>query len=269
MRRLLDGQTSVVNIVGKTSDLHVRDIHGTDLEENLRMIADSVAACKAAGRQVFYDAEHFFDGYKANPEYAVRTLQAAERAGASCVILCDTNGGTMPEQVAERVRAIRQAVRCDIGIHTHNDCELAVANTLAAVREGATQVQGTMNGIGERCGNVDLVSVIANLALKYGYDVLRPESLVHLTEASRYVYEVANMHFRNGQPFVGASAFAHKGGMHTHAVAKDPATYEHVTPESVGNERRVLVSELSGQSTILNKTTKYQISHDKVLMGKI
>jgi 2-isopropylmalate synthase len=266
---LLDAQTSVVTIVGKTWDLHVRDILGTDLEENLRMIADSVATCKAAGREVFYDAEHFFDGYKANAEYALRTLQAAEKAGANCVILCDTNGGTMPEQVAERVRAIRQVVRCGIGIHTHNDCDLAVANTLAAIREGATQVQGTMNGIGERCGNVDLVSVIANLALKYGYEVLRPESLVHLTEASRYVYEVANMNFRNGQPFVGLSAFAHKGGMHTHAVAKNPVSYEHIDPGLVGNERRILVSELSGQSTILTKTAKYSIQHDKTLMQKI
>jgi 2-isopropylmalate synthase len=269
IKALLDAQTPVVTIVGKTWDMHVRDILGTDLEENLRMIADSVATCKAAGREVFYDAEHFFDGYKANPEYALRSLQAAEKAGAKCVILCDTNGGTMPEQVAERVRAIRQAVRCDIGIHTHNDCDLAVANTLAAIREGATQVQGTMNGIGERCGNVDLVSVIANLALKYGYDVLRPESLVHLTEASRYVYEVANMNFRNGQPFVGASAFAHKGGMHTHAVAKNPVSYEHIDPAQVGNERRILVSELSGQSTILTKTAKYSIQHDKALMQKI
>jgi 2-isopropylmalate synthase len=261
--------TPLVTIVGKTWDLHVRDILGTDLEENLRMIADSVATCKAAGREVFYDAEHFFDGYKANAEYALRTLQAAEKAGANCVILCDTNGGTMPEQVAERVRAIRQVVRCGIGIHTHNDCDLAVANTLAAIREGATQVQGTMNGIGERCGNVDLVSVVANLALKYGYQVLRPESLVHLTEASRYVYEVANMNFRNGQPFVGLSAFAHKGGMHTHAVAKNPVSYEHIDPGLVGNERRILVSELSGQSTILTKTAKYSIQHDKTLMQKI
>jgi 2-isopropylmalate synthase len=269
IKALLDAETPVVTIVGKTWDMHVRDILGTDLEENLRMIADSVATCKAAGRDVFYDAEHFFDGYKANPEYAVRTLQAAERAGASCVILCDTNGGTMPEQAAERVRAVRQALRCAIGIHTHNDCELAVANTLAAVREGATQVQGTMNGVGERCGNVDLVSVIANLALKYGYDVLRPDSLVRLTEASRYVYEVANMNFRNGQPFVGASAFAHKGGMHTHAVAKNPVSYEHIDPALVGNERRILVSELSGQSTILNKTAKYSIQHDRAIMQKI
>ena len=269
IKALLDADTPVVTIVGKTWDMHVRDILGTDLEENLRMIADSVAVCKAAGRQVFYDAEHFFDGYKANHEYAIRTLQAAEKAGASCVILCDTNGGTMPEQVAERVRAIRQAVRCDIGIHTHNDCELAVANTLAAVREGATQVQGTMNGIGERCGNVDLVSVIANLSIKYGYKMLRPDSLIHLTEASRYVYEIANMNFRNGQPFVGASAFAHKGGMHTHAVAKNPVSYEHIDPAVVGNERRILVSELSGQSTILTKTAKYSIQHDKSLMQKI
>jgi 2-isopropylmalate synthase len=156
-----------------------------------------------------------------------------------------------------------------VGIHCHNDCELAVANSLAAVRAGASQVQGTMNGIGERCGNVDLVSVIANLALKYGYDVLTPGSLTRLTEASRYVYEVANMNFRNGQPFVGASAFAHKGGMHTHAVAKNPVSYEHIDPALVGNERRILVSELSGQSTILTKTAKYSVQHDKALMQKI
>src|SRR5439155_9500116 len=158
---------------------------------------------------------------------------------------------------------------CGVGIHCHNDCDLAVANTLAAVRAGATQVQGTVNGIGERCGNADLIGTIANLALKYGYDVLKPGSLAGLTETSRYVYELANMNFRNGQPFVGASAFAHKGGMHTHAVAKDPATYEHITPQAVGNERRILVSELSGQSTILAKTTKYQMTHDKALMAKI
>jgi 2-isopropylmalate synthase len=233
------------------------------------MIADSVAYCKGQGREVFYDAEHFFDGYRANSEYAIRTLKAAASAGASVVILCDTNGGTMPERIAEVVQVVRQELPCDIGIHCHNDCELAVANSLAAVRAGATQVQGTMNGIGERCGNVDLVSVIANLALKYGHQVLKPASLPRLTETSRYVYELANMNFRSGQPFVGQSAFAHKGGMHTHAVAKDPATYEHIRPEAVGNERRILVSELSGHSTILTKTTKYQVSHDKALMTKI
>ena len=266
---LLDAGTPVVTIVGKTWDFHVTNVIGTTPDENLRMIADSVAYCKAAGREVLYDAEHFFDGYRANPEYALRTLQAAEGAGASCVILCDTNGGTMPERVAELVAEVRKAVRCEVGIHTHNDCDLAVANTLAAVRAGATQVQGTMNGIGERCGNVDLVSVIANLALKYKYDVLGPESLRRLTEASRYVYELANMNFRPGQPFVGQSAFAHKGGMHTHAVAKDPSTYEHIDPEVVGNERRILVSELSGQSTIVTKTAKYALATDKAVMTKI
>jgi 2-isopropylmalate synthase len=269
LKALLDAKTPVVTIVGKTWDFHVTDVLGTTLEENLRMIGDSVAYCKSQGREVFYDAEHFFDGYRANPEYALKTLAAAATAGASVTILCDTNGGTMPERVAEVVQAVKREVSSEVGIHCHNDCELAVANSLAAVRAGATQVQGTMNGIGERCGNVDLVSVIANLALKYGSDVLKPGSLERLTETSRYVYELANMNFRNGQPFVGLSAFAHKGGMHTHAVAKDPATYEHVKPEAVGNERRILVSELSGQSTILTKTAKYQINHDKALMAKI
>ncbi|MBN9120100.1 MAG: citramalate synthase [Planctomycetes bacterium] len=269
LKALLDAKTPVVTIVGKTWDFHVTDVLGTTLDENLKMIADSVAYCKSQGREVFYDAEHFFDGYRANPEYALQTLRAAATAGASAVVLCDTNGGTMPERIAEVVSAVRRELSCDVGIHCHNDCELAVANSLAAVRSGATQVQGTMNGIGERCGNVDLVSVIANLALKYGYGVLKPGSLERLTETSRYVYELANMNFRNGQPFVGQSAFAHKGGMHTHAVAKDPTTYEHIRPEAVGNERRILVSELSGHSTILTKTTKYQVSHDKALMTKI
>jgi 2-isopropylmalate synthase len=269
LKALLDSQAPVVTIVGKTWDLHVRDILGTSLDENLRMIADSVAHCRAAGREVFYDAEHFFDGYKANPQYAVQTLKAAEEAGASVVILCDTNGGTMPEQLAERVEVMRKALHCAIGIHCHNDCDLAVANTLAAVQKGATQVQGTMNGIGERCGNVDLVSVIANLALKYGHEVLRSGSLKRLTEASRYVYEIANMNFRPGQPFVGTSAFAHKGGMHTHAVARNPLSYEHIDPTLVGNERRILVSELSGQSTILTKTAKYAINHDRALMHEL
>ena len=269
LKALLDARTPVVTIVGKTWDFHVTQVLGTTLEENLRMIAESVAHCRSQGREVFYDAEHFFDGHRANPDYALKTLKAAADAGASVVILCDTNGGTMPERIAEVVAEVKQTVSCEVGIHCHNDCELAVANTLAAVRAGASQVQGTMNGIGERCGNVDLVSAIANLALKYGREVLVPGSLPKLTEASRYVYEIANMNFRSGQPFVGTSAFAHKGGMHTHAVAKDPATYEHITPDAVGNERRILVSELSGQSTILAKTTKYQITHDKALMGRI
>jgi 2-isopropylmalate synthase len=269
LKALLDAQTSVVTLVGKTWDLHVREVLGTTLEENLRMIADSVAHCKAAGREVFYDAEHFFDGYRHNPDYALATLRAAQDAGASVIILCDTNGGTLPDKVAECVEAVRRALRVGLGIHCHNDCDVAVANTLAAVAKGATQVQGTVNGIGERCGNADLVSVLANLGLKLGYDVLAPGSLARLTEASRYVYEIANMNFRNDQPFVGASAFAHKGGMHTHAVARNTASYEHIDPAAVGNERRILVSELSGQSTILAKTTKYAVTHDKALMQKI
>jgi 2-isopropylmalate synthase len=269
LKALLDAQTPVITIVGKTWDLHVSEVLGTTPDENLRMIADSVAHCRAAGREVFYDAEHFFDGYRANPEYALETLRAAERAGAGVLILCDTNGGTLPEEIAAGVAAARSAVKAEVGIHCHNDCDLAVANTLAAVARGATQVQGTVNGIGERCGNVDLVSVVANLALKRGYDVLRPDSLPRLTELSRYVYEIANMNFRPGQPFVGASAFAHKGGMHTHAVGKLTSTYEHIDPARVGNERRILVSELSGQSTILAKTMKYRITHDKALMAAI
>ena len=269
LKALLDAETPVVTIVGKTWDFHVTNVLGATLDENLRMIGDTIEHLRAAGRTVMYDAEHFFDGYRANPEYALKTLLTAEEAGASVVILCDTNGGTMPERVAELVGIVRAKLDCEVGIHCHNDCELGVANTLAAVRAGATQVQGTVNGIGERCGNADLVSVIANLSLKYGMDLLKPESLQGLTEASRYVYVLANMNLRTGQPFVGQSAFAHKGGMHTPAVAKDPTTYEHIAPEQVGNERRILVSELSGHATILSKTSKYSLANDKAAMTKI
>ena len=222
-------------------------------------------------REVIYDAEHFFDGFKRNPEYALRTLQAAADAGAAWIVLCDTNGGTLPER-GRRGRRRRSSgeIKVPLGIHTHNDCDLAVANTLAAVRQGATQVQGTINGIGERCGNVDLCSVIANLALKYpGYEVLLPGKLAHLTEVSRYVYETANMNFRPGQPFVGASAFAHKGGMHVHGVRKNAASYEHIDPETVGNERRVLVSELSGKSNIAEKLAEYGLEHDTALLARV
>ena len=269
LKALIDAQTPIVTIVGKTSDMQVQEVLNVSLEENLRMIADSVGYCKAAGREVFYDAEHFFDGLRRNRDYALQTLRAAQDAGASVVILCDTNGGTLPEEIAAGVDEARRALRVDLGIHCHNDSDVATANTLAAVARGAVQVQGTINGIGERCGNADLVSAIANLALKRGYDLLQPGSLARLTEASRYVYETANMNFHNSQPFVGASAFAHKGGMHTHAVARTPASYEHIDPTVVGNERRILISELSGQSTILTKTTKYAITHDRPLMLKI
>src|SRR5262249_36284441 len=224
---------------------------------------------KAAGREVFYDAEHFFDGFKHSPDYALQTLRAAHEAGASVVILCDTNGGTLPDDVAAAVRRVREVIRAPLGIHCHNDSDVAVANTLAAVKAGATQVQGTLNGIGERCGNADLVSIIANLSLKMGLEVLRPESLAHLTEVSRFVYETANMNFRSSQPFVGASAFAHKGGMHTHAIARNTNSYEHIDPAVVGNERRILISELSGQSTVITKTARHGLSQDREMMVKI
>jgi len=267
---LLDSQAPVITIVGKTWDFQVLEVLGATLEENLRMIGDSIAYCRSQGREVVYDAEHFFDGYRHNPEYAISTLKMAHTAGANVLALCDTNGGTLPDEIAQTVTRVRQSLPyADIGIHCHNDCDLAVANSLAAVARGAVQVQGTINGIGERCGNVDLVSVIANLALKLDHEVLQPGSVAKLTEVSRYVYEVANMNFRSGQPFVGMSAFAHKGGMHAHAVNKHTRSYEHIDPTLVGNERRILVSELSGQSSILAKTTKYAINHDKAMMSRI
>jgi 2-isopropylmalate synthase len=272
LKALVDSQAAVITIVGKTWDMHVTEVLGTTHEENLRMIEDSLRYCKSQPHvdEVLYDAEHFFDGYKANPEYAFKTLKAALAGGAKTLILCDTNGGTLPEEIAERVGKIRQALPgVPLGIHCHNDSDVATANSLAAVYQGATQVQGTINGIGERCGNADLVGILANLSLKRGYDVLKPSSMRHLTELSRYVYEVANMNFRNGQPFVGISAFAHKGGMHAHGVARVAASYEHIDPALVGNERRILISELSGQSNILSKTAKYAIENNKEIGIKL
>jgi 2-isopropylmalate synthase len=270
LKALIESQAPVITIVGKTWDMQVREVIGTTPDENVRMIADSVAYCRKQGRQVIYDAEHFFDGFKANAEYALQTLKAATEAGAGSLVLCDTNGGNLPEEIAAAVRRVVETFPdVEIGIHCHNDCDVGVANSLAAVACGARQVQGTINGIGERCGNADLVSIIANLAVKRGHDVLTPESLQHLTEVSRYVYEIANMNFRPDQPFVGTSAFAHKGGMHAHAVVRNTATYEHIDPAKVGNERRILISELSGQSSILAKTTKYAVTNDKALMISI
>lgn len=272
MKALAAAGTSVVTVVGKSWDLHALEVLGVSLEENLRMIGDSVGFLASRAPEVVYDAEHFFDGYKRNPDYALRTLAAAAEAGAKWIALCDTNGGSLPEEIAAAVEEARRAVGgVPIGIHTHNDGELAVANTLAAVRHGATQVQGTINGIGERCGNVDLCSVIGNLALKYGgeYDLLTPGSLARLTEVSRYVYEIANLHHRNGQPFVGPSAFAHKGGMHVHGVRKIASSYEHIDPEAVGNERRVLVSELSGKSNIAEKLEEFGLERDAELLSRV
>ncbi len=269
MRALVDSKAPVVTIVGKTWDLHVDEVLRVSREENLAMIRDSVAYVVAEGREVVYDAEHFFDGYAANPEYALETLQAAAEGGAGIAVLCDTNGGSLPERIAEFVTAARNALPIPVGIHCHNDSDVATANSLAAVASGAVQVQGTVNGIGERCGNADLVAIVPNLALKLGHDVLKPGSLEHLTELSRYVYELANMNFRNGQPFVGSSAFAHKGGMHVHAVNRIAHSYEHIEPELVGNQRRVLVSELSGRSNIVAATTRMRLQEDDALMRRI
>jgi len=270
MRALVGSGASVVTVVGKSWDFQVTEVLGVSLDENVRMIADSVAFCASRVSEVVYDAEHFFDGFRKNPDYALRTLQAAVAAGASWLALCDTNGGRLPEEVAEAVDEVRRAFSVPIGIHTHNDGELAVANTLAAVARGATQVQGTINGIGERCGNVDLCSVAANLALKYpGYDLLRPGSLARLTEVSRFVYETANRNFRPGQPFVGSSAFAHKGGMHVHGIRKNASSYEHIDPALVGNERRVLVSELSGKSNIAEKLGEHGLDGDPALLSRV
>ena len=273
LRALLDSQAPICTVVGKTWDFHVREVLRVPPDENLAMIADSVQFLTDSGREVFYDAEHFFDGWRADPQYAAATLRAAARAGARVIVLCDTNGGTLPEQVAALTR---EAARClepfavPVGVHCHNDCELAVANSLAGVDAGAVQVQGTINGVGERCGNADLISVIANLALKKkGYQVLAGRNLARLTELSRYVYETANLNLRASQPFVGHSAFAHKGGMHVHAVSRATATYEHIDPAAVGNERRILVSELSGRSNIVAMTSKHNIQHDRQLMKRI
>jgi len=272
MKALIEAGTPVCTIVGKTHDFHVTEVLRVTLEENLDMIRETISYLVSQGKKVFYDAEHFFDGWKANPEYAALTIRTAAEAGASIVVLCDTNGGTMPEAIAERTKLAIETLRplsVPVGIHTHNDCELAVANSLAAVDAGAQQVQGTINGVGERCGNADLISVMGNLGIKKGYSILGGRGLEHLTELSRYVYEQANLHLRPGQPFVGQSAFAHKGGMHVHAIARATSSYEHMDPALVGNERRILVSELSGRSNIAALTTKHKLGEDRALMDAI
>ncbi len=270
MRALLEAETPVVTFVGKSSEYQVKVVLSVSPEENLQMIADSVRLMRQAGRHVVYDAEHFFDAYRANPEYAIRTLLAAQEAGAAVLVLCDTNGGTMPEFIAQATAAVREKTGVKVGIHTHNDGGVAVANALASISAGADHAQGTINGVGERCGNMDLIPLVANLQLKYGLDCLHPGTLQHLTEVSRYVYEIANMNLVTGQPYVGSSAFAHKGGMHVHAVQKDTSTYEHVAPETVGNTRKILVSEMSGVSNIATKAgKKFNIEDDKATLRKV
>jgi len=255
LQLLLEAETPVVTIFGKSWDLHVTEALRTTLDENLRMIEESIAFLAGQGREVIYDAEHFFDGFRKNSEYAVKTVQAAMRGGASRIVLCDTNGGSLPEQIREAVLEVRRVLGEDVplGIHCHNDGGLGVANSLAAVAAGCTHVQGTINGLGERCGNADLCQVIPNLQLKLGYQCLPDEAIRTLTEVSRFVDEIANLNPDPHRPFVGASAFAHKGGIHVSAVLRNPSTYEHITPELVGNRRKVLVSELAGKSNVLYK----------------
>ena len=254
---ILDAGTEVVTLVGKAWELHVEQVLGTTLAENLRMIADSVRHLRDAGRRVIYDAEHFFDGFNANPGYALETLRAALAEGAECLVLCDTNGGNVPSRVAQVVSQVRAAFpEVPLGIHAHNDSGVAVANTLVAVEAGATHVQGTINGYGERCGNADLCSVIPNLQIKMGQTVLSPAQLAQLGETARFVSEVANLRPDAHAPFVGRSAFAHKGGIHVDAVMKAAESYQHIDPALVGNERRVLVSELSGKGNILQKAAE-------------
>ena len=250
---LLAAATPVVSIFGKTWDFHVRTALGISEDENLELISDTVRYLIEHGREVVYDAEHFFDGYLANPKYALQTLEAAKTAGADVLCLCDTNGGTMPEKIAGMVKVVREKFTGVLGIHCHNDAELAVANTLAAVGAGATHVQGTINGYGERCGNANLCSILANLELKLGHTTIGREQLKSLTGVARFVAEMANLTVRRDQAYVGPSAFAHKGGIHVSAVMKDSATYEHVQPELVGNRQRVLLSDLSGRGNVAYK----------------
>ena len=253
LQALLEAATAAVTIFGKAWDLHAERALGVSLEENLEMIYDSIAFLKARVPEVIFDAEHFFDGYHRNPDYALRILLAAQEAGADMVVLCDTNGGMLPGQIASSVNGIKGSLTIPWGIHTHNDSDLAVANALIAVELGASQVQGTINGYGERCGNADLCSVIPNLKLKMKIDCISDEQLQQLKDLSRFVSELANLPPRIHQPFVGESAFAHKGGIHVSAIQKDPETYEHIEPERVGNRRKILISELSGRSNILAK----------------
>ena len=257
LKALLQAETLTITIFGKVWDLHVTEILGVPLEENLGMIFDSIKYLKSKGKEVIFDAEHFFDAYKANPQYTLKTIQAAISGGADTIVLCDTNGGTMVHDLKEIVATVRESLPgTPLGIHTHSDCGLAVANSIAAVEVGVKMVHGTINGYGERCGNADLISVIANLQLKMGKKCIDDSKIKHLTEISRYVSDIANMPPLNERPFVGRSAFAHKGGVHASAILKKPLAYEHIEPGTVGNKRRVLVSDLSGKSNIEYKANE-------------
>lgn len=270
IRMLLEAGTPVVTMVAKTSPLHVTHVLETTLEENLRMIAESVAWCKAAGREVIHDAEHFFDGYKLDREYALATLRAASDAGADWLTLCDTNGGTMPWEIEAIVHDVATTLAgARLGIHTHNDSGVGVANALAAVRAGCAQVQATINGIGERVGNCDMVATLANLRLKMGDECISDERLRGLTELSRYVFEVANLAHDIRHPYVGQSAFAHKGGIHVAAILKLEESYQHIDPARVGNQKRVLVSELSGRGNVAYKAKAFGLDADSAEVRQV
>ena len=260
IQALLRTELETITIFGKSWDLHATEILGVSLDENVALIEDSVSYLKKQGRRVIYDAEHFFDGYKRNPDYALKTVKAAVRGGAEVVVFCDTNGGSLPNEVHRIVSDAMRDLPVPAGIHAHNDCGLALANSLAAVQAGVIMVQGTINGYGERCGNTDLVAAIGNLQIKMGYDCVAQEKLKKLRELSRYVSEVANVPPFKQAPFVGKSAFAHKGGVHVSAIARNPAAYEHIDPELVGNRRRVLVSDLAGKSNIEYKAREMGIN---------
>lgn len=253
MKELLKAGTKYITIFGKSWDLHVKSVLKTTLKENLNMIEDSVKFLRKKGRHVFFDAEHFFDGYKDNPEYAMKTLEAASRGGAEVIILCDTNGGTLTSRLFEIVEEVQEKVKLPLGIHVHNDADMAVANSVAAVQAGCDQVQGTFNGYGERCGNANLVSIIPALKFKLGLNCLSEFEFKDLTEAAHFIAEVSNVKQLDSQPYVGRSAFTHKAGVHVNAMLKNPRTYEHMNPEKVGNKRRMLISELSGKSSIIDK----------------
>ncbi len=263
LNALIFSQTPTVTIFGKSWDLHVTDVLKATLEENLDMVFDSVSFLKKKGREAFYDAEHFFDGYKRNPEYALKTILSAQDAGADGIILCDTNGGTLPEEVRNTIRKIKSKISTPLGIHTHNDMDLAVANSLTAVEEGCTHVQGTFNGLGERCGNADLCTIVAILHTKMNKKSLPDEKIKYLKETSYFLSEISNIKLPDNHPFVGHSAFAHKGGVHIDAMLKNPIAYEHVNPETVGNHRKFVTSELAGKMPIVLKAEKLDVRLDK------
>ncbi len=270
LKSLLEAETPTVTLVGKSWDLHVRDVLDTTMEENLNMIGESVAYCKQQDKEVIYDAEHFFDGYKADPEYALATIKTAAVNGADCVVLCDTNGGSLPWEVEDIVNEVaEQLPGTKLGIHAHDDTGCGVANSLAAVRAGATHVQGTINGYGERVANANLITIIPDLQLKMGLSSLSPENLQQLTELSRYVAEVANLTPDDHAPFVGASAFAHKGGIHVAAMLKNIESYQHIDPELVGNKQRSVVSELSGRGNIVDKARQFGLDTESLDVRRV